>query len=174
VRNENSAIEQEGSVRSIFLMLVLSMAAAGEPAATIDQVTGETSLTTADYVEIQQLYARYNTAIDSGDGAGWAATFVSNGVFNTTTIGHDALVQFVRDWREKRNGANLRHSNTNLVVAPTPDGAKGTIYLALLNVSVRPAIIQSTGMYEDYLLKTPQGWKFKTRTVRIDPVPPKE
>lgn len=161
-------------MRSIFLMLSLSIAAVGGSAATAGHVKGEAVLATADYVEIQQLYARYNTAIDTGDGAAWAATFVSNGVFNTATVGHDALVQFVRDWREKRNGANLRHSNTNLVLTPTPEGAKGTIYLALLNVSVRPAIIQSTGMYEDYLVKTPAGWRFKTRTVRMDPVPPKE
>jgi hypothetical protein len=161
-------------VRNIWLMLSLSMAVVGVGSAVIvGQSKGETRLATADYVEIQQLYARYNTAIDTGDGQAWAATFVPDGVFNTNTVGHDALVQFVRDWREKRNGANLRHSNTNLVITPTPEGAKGTIYLALLNISVRPAIIQSTGMYEDYLVKTPAGWRFKTRTVRTDPVPPK-
>jgi hypothetical protein len=160
-------------VRNISLWLSLSMVAAGVGSVAIaGQGKGEARLTTADYVEIQQLYAKYNTAIDAGDGQAWAATFVPDGVFNTNTVGHDALVQFVRDWREKRNGANLRHSNTNLVITSTPEGAKGTVYLALLNVSVRPAVIQSTGMYEDYLVRTREGWRFKTRTVRTDPVPP--
>ncbi len=40
-------------------------------------------LSAQDYFEIQQLYARYNNAIDSGDAEGWAATFTSDGVFNT-------------------------------------------------------------------------------------------
>ena len=161
-------------MRNILLILSLSMASAGVGVAAVArQGKGEARLTTADYVEIQQLYARYATAIDTGDGQAWAATFVPDGVFNTNTVGHDALVQFVRDWREKRNGANLRHSNANLVITPTPEGASGTVYLALLNVSVRPVIIQSTGMYEDYLVKTPQGWKFRKRTVRTDAAPPK-
>lgn len=96
-----------------------------------------------------------------------------DGVFNTNTVGRDALVQFVRDWRQNRNGANLRHWNTNIVITPTKEGAKGTAYLALMNISGRPAVIQSTGMYEDYLVKTPDGWRFRNRTVRLDPVAPK-
>jgi hypothetical protein len=160
-------------VRRIATLLTLSMLVTGVSSVAIaGQSKAATRLTTADYVEIQQLYAKYNTAIDAGDGLAWAATFVPGGVFNTNTVGHDALVQFVRDWREKRNGANLRHSNTNLVLTATPEGAKGTIYLALLNIGVRPAVIQSTGMYEDYLVRTPQGWRFKARTVRLDPAPP--
>ena len=32
----------------------------------------QAKLTTQDYIDIQQLYARYNMAIDTGDGEGWA------------------------------------------------------------------------------------------------------
>src|SRR5690349_2229847 len=90
------------------------------------------SLATQDYIDIQQLYARYNTAIDTGDAEGWASTFTPDGVFNNNTRGHDALVQFVHDWRDKRNGANRRHWNSNLVITPTGDGAIGSVYLMLL------------------------------------------
>ena len=48
-------------------------------------------LSTQDYNDIQQLYARYNLAIDTGNGEGWAATFTPDGVFNNTNKGHDAL-----------------------------------------------------------------------------------
>jgi hypothetical protein len=158
-------------MRRIFLMLALLSAAAVARSATLTPQSKNTArLAPADYTEIQQLYARYNTAIDSGDGAAWAATFVPDGVFNTNTVGHDALVQFVRDWRQNRNGANLRHWNTNIVITATKEGAKGTAYLALMNISGRPAVVQSTGMYEDYLVKTADGWRFKSRTVRLDPV----
>jgi hypothetical protein len=117
------------------------------------------------------LYARYNLAIDTGDGEGWAATFTPDGVFNNTNKGHDALVQFIKDWREKRDGANRRHLNSNMVLTPTPEGAKGAIYLLLLNVGVRPATIATTGIYEDVLVRTAQGWRFKSRIVHADPGP---
>src|SRR5262245_38275940 len=128
-------------------------------------------LTTQDYNDIQQLYARYNLAIDTGNGEAWAATFTPDGVFNNTNKGHDALVQFIKDLREKRDGANRRHLNSNMVLTPTPDGANGSIYLLLLNVAVRPATIATTGIYEDVLVRTPRGWRFKSRIVHADPPP---
>jgi actinorhodin biosynthesis protein ActVIA len=128
-------------------------------------------LTTQDYADIQQLYARYNLAIDTGDAEAWAGTFTPDGVFNNTNKGHDGLVQFIKDWREKRDGANRRHLNSNMVLTPTPDGAKGAIYLLLLNVGVRPATIATTGIYEDVLVRTPQGWRFRSRIVHADPAP---
>ena len=132
---------------------------------------GAAKLATQDYIDIQQLYARYNIAIDTGDGDGWAATFTPDGVFNNTNKGHDALVQFIKDWREKRDGANRRHLNSNMALTPTADGANGAIYLLLLNVGVRPATIATTGVYEDVLVRTPQGWRFKSRIVHADPAP---
>lgn len=119
-------------------------------------------LTGDDYIEIQQLYARYNNAIDSGDAEGYAATFVPDGTFNTFT-GHDALVGFIHDWREKMGGANQRHWNTNLTITPTADGASGSVYLLLVNVGVRPPAIQAAAKYEDQLVKTANGWRFKKR-----------
>ena len=127
------------------------------------------SLTPADYAEIQQLYARYNTAIDAGDENTWASTFTPDGVFNNNVSGHDALVKFVRDWRERGNPTHLRHWNTNLLIQGTPDGARGSVYLSLLDVGVKPPASVTTGMYEDLLVKTPQGWRFKRRTVHPDP-----
>ena len=61
----------------------------------------EGALTTADYIEIQQLYARYNHYIDSvkDDGYAYARLFTSDGVFDTTILGvhtgHDELAAFV-------------------------------------------------------------------------------
>ena len=93
--------------------------------------SGSTVLSTQDYVEIQQLYARYAQSIDAGDAEGWANTFTADGVFNNSSRGHDSLVTFVHDWRDKRRGASLRHWNSNLVVTPSADGARGSIYMLL-------------------------------------------
>lgn len=127
-------------------------------------------LTADDYIEIQQLYARYNTAIDSGDAEGYAATFTPDGVFNNFK-GHDALVGFIKAWRERMNGAARRHWNTNLVITPTADGASGTVYLFLMDVSAKPPAIQTAAKYEDQLVKTGEGWRFKVRQTKSDSAP---
>src|SRR5262245_13028866 len=128
-------------------------------------------LTTQDYIDIEQLYAAYNNAIDSGDAEGWAATFTPDGTFTRFT-GHDALVGFVKRWKEQGNDAKRRHWNTNLRILPSADGATGTVYLMLLDISTRPAGIASTAMYNDVLVKTPNGWRFKNRQIKPDAAPP--
>lgn len=133
-------------------------------AASLAQADG---LSTQDYVEIEQLYARYNHAIDSGDAAGWAATFVADGKFQQLA-GTEALKGFVRNWVEARNGANLRHWNSNLLITPSADGANGAVMLMLLNVGAKPAAIAATGMYTDKLVRTDAGWRFASRMVKID------
>lgn len=124
-------------------------------------------LSTQDYIDIEQLYAQYNHAIDSGDAEAWAATFTPDGQFMRFT-GADALKGFIKQWRENMNGANRRHWNSNLRIEPTADGANGTVLLMLLDVGAKPASILSTGMYKDTLVKTPQGWRFKSRNIQSD------
>src|SRR5205085_8730215 len=63
----------------------------GSAAPSAQKSTGK--LTSDDLVEIQQLYARYNWTLDSGDAEGYASTFIPEGVFNNN-VGHDAIVKF--------------------------------------------------------------------------------
>jgi ketosteroid isomerase-like protein len=140
---------------------VLMLAIAAAPAQAAE-------LTTQDYLEIEQLYARYNHAIDSGDAEGWAATFTPDGVFNTKFIGREGLLGFMKTWGEKMNGANRRHWNSNLRLTPSADGANGTVLLMLLDVGTQPPAIVMTGQYADTLVKTANGWRFKSRLVRPD------
>jgi hypothetical protein len=130
-------------------------------------------LTTQDYVEIQQLYARYNHAIDSGDAEGWAATFTPDGVFNQRFSGRDGLLEFMKQWKEKMNGANRRHWNSNLLITPAADGASGKVMLMLLDAGTKPPSIIMTGQYTDALVKTANGWRFKSRDVKNDAAPAK-
>jgi uncharacterized protein (TIGR02246 family) len=126
------------------------------------------SLTTQDYIDIQQLYARYNHTLDAGDAEGYAALFTPDGSFNNN-VGHDALVQFVKN----RTAGDLRHWNTNLLITPTPEGADGTVYLMFLNVSTRPpTLANNAAKYTDSMVKTSQGWRFKKRQTRPEGPPP--
>jgi len=127
-------------------------------------------LSTQDYIDIEQLYAQYNHAIDSGDGEAWAGTFTPDGVFNRFA-GHDALLGFMKTWLEKMNGANRRHWNSNLRITPSAEGANGKVLLMLLDVGVQPPAIVMTGQYTDTLVKTAAGWRFKTRQSKADTPP---
>lgn len=127
-------------------------------------------LSAQDNFEIQQLYARYNNAIDSGDAEGWAATFTPDGVFNTFS-GHDALVGFVKMWREKLGGATRKHWNTNLQINGDSKEATASVYLMLVDFGTKPASILTTGMYSDSLIKTKDGWRFTRRITKGDVAP---
>jgi hypothetical protein len=129
------------------------------------------TLTAQDYADIQQLYAKYNIAIDGGDGEGYASTFVKDGEFNTFK-GHDALVGFINTWRTKQKGDHFKHWNTNLQITAAPGGATGYVYLMLLDVSQKPPVIFTVAHYEDQLTKTPQGWRFVKRVTKGDAVTP--
>jgi actinorhodin biosynthesis protein ActVIA len=128
-------------------------------------------LSADDYIEIQQLYARYNNAIDTGDAEAYAATFTPDGSFNNFK-GHDALVGFIHNWHDKMGGANRRHWNTNLLITPTAEGAHGTVYLMLLDVSTRPPTIGTAAKYDDELVKTKDGWLFTKRVTKGEGPPP--
>jgi hypothetical protein len=128
------------------------------------------ALSAQDNFEIQQLYARYNIAIDSGDAEGYASTFTPDGVFNQFA-GHDALVGFAKTWREKLGGATRKHWNTNLQISGTSKEASGFVYLMLVDISTKPASILATATYTDSLVKTKEGWRFTKRTTKSD-VPP--
>jgi hypothetical protein len=123
-----------------------------------------TALTVQDYLEIQQLYARYTHAIDSGErnGQAWAETFTADGTFGNN-IGREKLAAFAKDWHENRGGALIQHWNANLVITPSAEGAHGSCYLMLVDRKTTPASIRSINQYDDSLVKTPEGWRFKKR-----------
>ncbi|GAB1268054.1 hypothetical protein NBRC116493_13070 [Aurantivibrio infirmus] len=127
-------------------------------------------LTAEDYMEIEQLYAQYNIAIDSGDAEGYAATFTPDGVFNNFT-GHDALVGFIERWVGSMNGLTRKHWNSNLRITGDGKTASGSVYLMLLDISTKPTSIMTTATYADSLVKTADGWRFSKRTTKADAVP---
>src|SRR5271170_3142703 len=128
------------------------------------------ALSAQDNIEIQQLYARYNIAIDSGDAEGWAATFTPDGVFNTFA-GHDALVGFIKTWREKLGGATRKHWNNNLQITGNSKEASATVYLMLVDFSTKPPSILMSSSYTDSLVKTKDGWRFTKRMTKSDVTP---
>ena len=134
------------------------------------QTAGSKTLTAQDFVDIQQLYAKYNWSLDAGDAEGYASTFTPDGVFNNN-VGHDAIVKFANTFHAGL-GAHVRHWNTNLMILPTSEGASGQVYLVLVDFGTKPPTIATSASYSDELVKTAQGWRFKKRATKGDVAPP--
>ena len=151
-----------------FILALVAFVAGLATVADAQTATSKGRLSVEDRLEIQELYARYALTIDTGDAEGWANTFTPDGVFNNSSRGHDALVQFVHDWRANRNGANRRHWYTNLILTPSANGVRGSIYMMLLDVGTRPPAPVNSYLYDDVLMKTAAGWRFQSRVLKSD------
>ncbi|PFG73047.1 nuclear transport factor 2 family protein [Tepidiforma thermophila] len=125
-------------------------------------------LSVEDQLAIQQLYARYNHAIDSGNGAAWAACFTPDGRFSSasgTFEGREQLEAFGNAFATRMKA---RHWTNNLVLDGDGETASGSCYLMLLRLAPGeqpPASILVTAIYRDELVRTAEGWKFASRTV---------
>ena len=114
--------------------------------------------TADDYSEILQLYFKYPLTLDSGDAEGYANLFTADGSFGDR-VGRAALLKFVND----RAATTVRHAPLTPVITPTPEGATGVVLNMFVDVAATPAVVTRVSQYTDTLVKTPQGWRFKTR-----------
>ena len=124
-------------------------------------------LTPQDYFEIEQLVSSYPYGLDENtdNGESYAKLFAPGAVFTRPhTEGHDNLAALANG---QPHGAHYtRHFITNHVIEPAPGGAIGKEYAVIIDIPEpgRPGGIALGGRYDDEYVKTPQGWRFKTRT----------
>jgi hypothetical protein len=137
----------------------------------------QTALTAQDYLEIQQLYARFSHALDSAAGGGseYAQLFTADGSYTDeagrTVSGREQLVAYAKQGSD-RTPTNVRHFVYNVWAEPAPGGATGKAYVVMATVSAagQPAKVLNGGQFHDELVKTADGWRFKTRRfVRAQP-----
>lgn len=129
--------------------------------------TSTPALTPQDYIDIQQLVSNYPYGLDGNtdNGATYASLFAPGGVFGRPrTEGRDNLAALAN--REPRGANYVRHFITNHVIEPSPGGAIGREYCVIIDMGENgePGRIFLGGRYDDEYVKTPQGWKFKSRT----------
>jgi hypothetical protein len=125
------------------------------------------ALTAADYVEIQQLVARYGFALDTGADNGYmlADMFAPGGTFNRLQ-GREALAGLARGGR--RGPLNVRNMSNLEIIKPSSEGATGIQYAQAINFGERdkktPTEMDHFAHYEDVFVRTAEGWRFKSRT----------
>ena len=157
----------------LLLALVFSMAvmyACGQGGAKAP------TLTTQDYIDIQQLNARYAVAIDecTNNGYDYAALYADDGWFSSSRDGRlGTKVQGREKLAEAARGSmkscdevpwkGSKHLYVNQVIAPSPEGATGRSDLIAIGVDGDPHKVEHQGQHEDVYVKTPKGWLFQSR-----------
>lgn len=136
-----------------------------EPAAAVSAG----GLSAQDIHEIEELVQGYTRGIDVGpEDASWV--FADDAVFEYTAGSvQGGIVSGAAEL--KAFYANLRATNTtrhvlsNLVIEPTLDGARGSVYMTSLDQTAdAPVAVTAFGMYEDEFVQTPDGWRIQRRT----------
>ena len=133
------------------------------------------ALTALDYAEIEQLSARYVHALDTCADKDWADLFtpdgaVISGADKKRTEGRAALLGFVTAPANRCSQATpltLKHIVSNQVIEPSPEGATGKSYVLSVKLGKdgMSGEIGFGGKYYDVYVKTPQGWRFKSREI---------
>jgi hypothetical protein len=139
------------------------------------------TLTGQDYFEIEQLMNRYAHAIDTcaNNGYDYADVYTPDGTFTdkfteegfkkgglVRARGREELAAAAGGGRlgcKNVGWKDWSHLMVNHVITPTPDGATGRVYLVVIGEK-GPNHIQRFGGYEDVYVKTPGGWRIKSRT----------
>lgn len=142
------------------------------------------TLSTQDYIDIEQLAARYIYAVEecSNGGYDYADLYTDDGEFGVSVAWGAAP----EDWRFRATGRDalaaaagggpdgcrppetllgygIRHVITAHVITPTASGATGRSTLLAIGVGGDPTTIEHQGGYEDVYVKTADGWRFKSR-----------
>jgi hypothetical protein len=161
------------SLTCVAMCLAVSAGVSGQPPATAPR-----ALTALDYLEIQQLVAKYARAIDtcSNNGYDYADLFTADGAFVPSFEGKPLPAIQGRERLAEISGGGsrgcknvpwieqgVRHIYTNHVITPTVDGASGVVDMLMIGLGGDPNKIEYDGYYEDTYVRTPQGWRFKQR-----------
>jgi hypothetical protein len=133
-------------------------------------------LTAQDYLDIQELANRYAYGLDSGaengTGSVYAGVFAEDAEFHGPAAfkggppfdaaGRESLRKFAVPGR---GTAYVRHFMSDHLIEPSPEGARGKVYLLVIDIGQdgKPTSVNMGGHYEDVYVRTAEGWRIKRR-----------
>ena len=139
-----------------------------------------------DYIEIQQLVNKLNFALDycGNGGQDFADLFVEGGRYiidrgddaPAVRDTRDALIELAGgpdcDSRRTPPTSYILHLAESLVIEAVPGGARGTsyaIYPSRAGKFLNDETAGQLGIYHDEYVRTPNGWRIRSRRHEIDP-----
>jgi hypothetical protein len=143
-------------------------------------------LTAMDYIEIQQLVNKLNFALDycTNGGRDLADLFVDGAKFTIDQGDGKPIVLTTREELIQLAGgpdcervkspprSYVRHLSESLVIEASPDGARGksyAIYPANRGKYLEEQYAGQVGFNHDEYVRTPQGWRFRSRRHELNP-----
>lgn len=126
-----------------------------------------------DELQILALLREYNRAIDAGDDAAWAATFIANGIFHHPARDWNGTEQ-LREFCATRTAGfkeapltDMRHWNDAIDILISGDEAKVTCDLAVIGKKreTGKATLAAWGKYDDRLVRCDGNWRFTSRAL---------
>lgn len=147
------------------------------------------TLSADDYIEIQQLVNRLNFALDycTDGGSGFADLFIAGGEYiidqgdgmPSVRDTRDALIALAGgpdcDSRRTPPSSYILHLSESLVIEAHVEGAQGmsyAIYPANKGNFLNAETAGQLGLYHDVYIRTPAGWRFKSRRHELNPAIP--
>ena len=121
---------------------------------------------------IRELLARYCFLLDGYKLGEFAGLFTADGEWisrNGTAKGPAAIEQLLRGMvPEPAPGKRRKHFTTNIIIDLTGDAATViSNFLAVRDSDAGPAIAVA-GTYDDTVVRTAEGWKFRSRRLSHD------
>lgn len=127
------------------------------------------ALSVEDRLDILQLCAEYNFAIDRREPDGYANSFTRDGVMrangNVLASGRDALRALV-EARRKGGGVQIRHWIDNVILSAEGEGVRLRCYIKAYDVGNLGAPILM-GEYDDRLRREDGAWRFAERNLTV-------
>lgn len=133
-------------------------------------------LSAEDRFAIQDLFARYSWALDTGDPDALAATFAPDArlveeVFEDPDIweGHEGIKAMARHYMASPNFPGRQHHATMPLYEPTgPDSCRAKSFVFVTEVHGEPPmVLRFSGYYQDDLVRVGGQWLFKSRVIRL-------
>ncbi|MTD57606.1 nuclear transport factor 2 family protein [Amycolatopsis pithecellobii] len=129
-------------------------------------------ITVADRLEILDLLAVYNWALDTDDADGFVSTFTDDGEFVTPRQvfkGQSSLRELAKYLLEKREQGGPRshfHNVSNVVLRGDREEVRFVAQLIGPRTADDGGMVLQLGWYDDIIRNTPQGWRFARRHFR--------
>jgi hypothetical protein len=128
-----------------------------------------------EQMAILALYSEYNRSIDDADVVGWLATFVEDAVFyhpSRNYTGRIELHSFITNRSAQLSTnpiAELMHWNDPIVLSGNVDSVTGSCRLLITGIARESGKLEvvAHGRYQDSLVRTKGGWRFKDRRLQI-------
>jgi 3-phenylpropionate/cinnamic acid dioxygenase small subunit len=121
---------------------------------------------------IRELLARYCFLLDSYKLKEFAALFTADGEWisrNGQAVGPEAIERLLRGLvPEPAPGKRRKHFTANILIDLAGDGAAVVSNFLVVRDSETGPVIAVAGTYDDTVVRTNEGWKFKSRRLSHD------